>query len=110
MTTLDTLLYWYTLTFSTALIFSAFSSGFNLSNLTTLAFFLPVPAFLLLQTLKRYYLWRQQLHTTDDSSVSTPSYTFHPKTFLTQTNPSFIFTLILLITALLISFVKMLAL
>ena len=104
MTTLDTLLYWYTLTFSVALIFSALNNGLNLNNLTSLAFFLPVPAFLLLQTLKRYYLWRQT--TQDDRSQQLTNLKFSPKSFVTQTNPAFIFTFILLVTALLISLIK----
>jgi hypothetical protein len=105
MTKLDQLLYWYTLTFSTALILSALGSGFTLENLTTLAFFLPVPAYLLLQSLKRYYLWRQiQADSPAPTIPQTPS--FHPKKFITQANPAFIISLVLLVTAWLLSLLK----
>jgi hypothetical protein len=113
MTKLDQLLYWYTLTFSTALILSALGSGFTLENLTTLAFFLPVPAYLLLQITKRYYLWRQ---TTDHPPAGEagqplttnhrPPTTFSLKTFITQANPAFIISLVLLVTAWLLSLLK----
>jgi len=105
MTKLDTLLYWYTLTFSVALILTALSSGFNLSNFTTMAFFLPVPAFLLLQAIKRYYLWRELQPEIPTPTVRTTS-SFLPKKFLTQSNPAFIITLVLLLTAWLISLIK----
>lgn len=107
MTKLDTLLFWYTLTFSTALIVTALGSGLNLSNLTTIAFFLPVPAYLLLQSIKRYYLWRQ---TAIDANppVRRASPNFSPKSFLVQTNPAFIITLVLLIAAWFISMITLL--
>lgn len=107
MTKLDTLLFWYTLTFSTALIITALGSGLNLSNLTTIAFFLPVPAYLLLQSIKRYYLWRQTaIDANPPARRAIPS--FSPKSFLVQTNPAFIITLVLLVAAWFISMITLL--
>ena len=107
MTKLDTLLYWYTLTLSAALIFSAVNSGFTLQNLTTIALFLPVPAFTLLQGLKRYYLWKQSALAPESLSTKHQSLsTFSLKPFLTQQNPVFIISLVLLVTAWLISFIR----
>lgn len=102
MNKLDTLLYWYTLTFSTALILTALGNGFTLTNLTTVAFFLPVPTFLLLQILKRYYLWKQ----VSVVNPHQPTVTFPLKSFLTQSNPAFIITLMLFLTSLIISLIR----
>ena len=106
MTKLDRLLYWYTLIFSTSLIVSAFAQGFNLTNLTILAFFLPVPAYLLLQALKRYYLLRSSPpdHLTTQPPVHLSAFALKP--FLTQTNPAFIITLVLLLAAWLIILIQ----
>lgn len=109
MTTLDTILYWYTLMFSISTIASAISGGLNLTHLTSLAVFLPIPAYLFLQTLKRYYLWRQ-LRPSPPQSPPTVNSTFQLKQFITQTNPTYIVTLILLMTAVLISLIKALSL
>lgn len=108
MSTLDIFLYWYTLIFSVALIISALSSGLNLGNLTTLAFFLPVPTFLLLQTLKRYYLWKQSLPPSPNPTSPIPN-PLPLKSIFTPTHPLHLFTLILFIAAILISLIKAIA-
>lgn len=105
MTKTDLFLYWYTLIFSVFLIVTALLNGFNLNNLTILALFLPVPAYLLLQTTKRYHLKKHHPSSANQakSSSKTP---FHLKKFLTQPHPLFIISFVLLLSALLISLIK----
>lgn len=113
MTKLDQGLRLYTLIFSIGLIVSALSQGITLTNLTLIALFLPVPGFLLLQIVKRYYLWKSQVEAQTLSELhvlSTPNLPqFSFKIFLTQKHPFFIISLILLITLSLISLIRLLA-
>jgi hypothetical protein len=113
MTKLDQGLRLYTLLFSAGLIVIAFSQGFSVTNLTLIALFLPVPGYLLLQIVKRYYLWRSQVESVSLNENSSPSYATQPqfsvKIFITQKQPLFIISLILLITLSLISFIRLLS-
>ena len=110
MTKLDQFLYWYTLIFSLGLIITALNQGFTLDNLTTIALFLPVPVFLMLQTIKRYYLIHTQQKNPEDQDflpeAPKPTSEFSLKIFLTQGHPVFIITLILLITSYFILLLK----
>jgi hypothetical protein len=111
MTKLDQGLRLYTLLFSVGLIASALTQGITLTNLTLIALFLPVPGYLLLQIIKRYYLWRSQTESASLNENSCPSNTalsqFSVKIFITQKQPLFIISLILLITLSLISFIRL---
>ncbi len=108
MTTIDRLLYWYTLVFSVSLIITALSSGFTVTNLTSVALLLPIPTFLLLQSLKRFYHMRNQQALEDfiQPEAIQPLSNFSFQSFLGQRRPLFLISIILLIISYVILLLK----